>query len=158
MTKFVTPLPTRENARIEKAAYVGLSSIDPGRNSGPPIALSRIESSSVRTPLGTIAARGAGMADLGVDYTYLYTIKNDLRTVRREFKGCSAHQSDLSNAYGSPDVSGAMEEFTSNWDDHRKELLQSIEKVGKLVERSIESFEKVDQELTKPGKKKLGRA
>lgn len=94
------------------------------------------------------------MTDLGVDYDYLYTIKNDLKTVRREFKGCSAHQEGMRDEYGSPFVAGAMEDFTDNWDDHRKELLGNIEKVGKLVEQSIENFEKLDQELADAHKKK----
>ncbi|WP_223776109.1 hypothetical protein [Streptomyces sp. 135] len=94
------------------------------------------------------------MTDLGVDYDYLYTIKKDLSTVRKEFKGCTGHQEDLKDAYGSPYVSGAMEDFTTNWDDHRKELLDNIEKVGKLVEQSIENFEKLDKELAEANKRK----
>ncbi|MFD9329431.1 hypothetical protein [Streptomyces sp. NPDC060065] len=94
------------------------------------------------------------MADVGVDYDYLYTIKRDLKTVRSEFKDCSAHQDDMRNQYGSLSVSGAMEQFADNWDDHRKELLTSIEKVGKLVEQSIEGFQKLDQDLADANKKK----
>lgn len=94
------------------------------------------------------------MADLGVDYDYLYTIKKDLGTVRREFRNCSGHQDDLRDEYGSPFVSGAMEEFTENWDDHRKEMLGNIEKVGKLVEQAIENFEKLDKELAEANKSK----
>ncbi|MEU1016834.1 hypothetical protein [Streptomyces sp. NPDC005898] len=94
------------------------------------------------------------MTDLGVDYEYLYTIKKDLGTVRKEFKGCSGHQEDMRNEYGSSYVAGAMDEFTSNWDDHRKELLGNIEKVGKLVEQSIENFEKLDKELAEANKRK----
>lgn len=94
------------------------------------------------------------MTDLGVDYDYLYTIKKDLGTVRREFKNCSGHQDDLRDEYGSLFVSGAMEEFTGNWDDHRKEMLGSIEKVGKLVEQAIENFEKLDKELAEANKRK----
>ncbi|WP_409059062.1 hypothetical protein [Streptomyces sp. SYP-A7185] len=94
------------------------------------------------------------MADLGVDYDYLYTIKKDLGTVRTEFKNCSGHQNDLRDEYGSLFVSGAMEEFTDNWNDHRKEMLGSIEKVGKLVEQAIENFEKLDKELAEANKRK----
>ncbi|MEU5957311.1 hypothetical protein [Streptomyces sp. NPDC047525] len=94
------------------------------------------------------------MTDLGVDYDYLYTIKKDLGIVRREFKNCSGHQDDLRDEYGSPFVSGAMEEFTDNWDDHRKEMLGNIEKVGKLVEQAIENFEKLDKELAEANKRK----
>ncbi|MEV6751776.1 hypothetical protein [Streptomyces sp. NPDC051214] len=92
--------------------------------------------------------------DLGVDYDYLYTIKHDLKTVRREFKSCSSHQEDMHDEYGSYFVSSAMDEFTSNWNDHRKELLKNIEGVGKLVEQSIENFEKLDKELAESNKRK----
>ncbi|MEU6120664.1 hypothetical protein [Streptomyces sp. NPDC047123] len=94
------------------------------------------------------------MTDLGVDYDYLYTIKKDLETVRKEFKGCTGHQEGMREEYGSPFVSGAMDDFTGNWDDHRKELLGSIEKVGKLVEQSIENFKKLDKELAEANKRK----
>ncbi|QEU92574.1 hypothetical protein [Streptomyces kanamyceticus] len=94
------------------------------------------------------------MTDLGVDYDYLYTIKNDLGTVRREFKDCTGHQEDLRDEYGSPYVSGAMGDFTTNWDDHRKELLDNIDKVGKLVEQAIENFEELDKELAEASKGK----
>ncbi|MFE1440906.1 hypothetical protein [Streptomyces sp. NPDC058739] len=94
------------------------------------------------------------MTDLGVDYDYLYTIKRDLKTVRNEFKGCSAHQEGMKDEYGSFLVGGAMEEFTDNWDDHRKELLENIEKVGSLVEQSIQAFETLDKELAESTKKK----
>ncbi|MGW4545372.1 hypothetical protein ACWEN4_03220 [Streptomyces violaceorubidus] len=94
------------------------------------------------------------MADLGVDFDYLYTIKKDLKTVRKEFNTCSAHQENLRDEYGSSLVAGAMEAFTDNWDDHRKELLGNIEKVGKLVETSISNFEKLEKDLTDANKKK----
>ncbi|CAL9524184.1 hypothetical protein [Streptomyces sp. enrichment culture] len=94
------------------------------------------------------------MTDLGVDYDYLYTIKKDLKTVRNEFTTCSAHQESMKDEYGSDLVSGAMEKFTDNWDDHRKELLENIEKVGSLTEQAIQNFEKLDKELAEVNKKK----
>jgi hypothetical protein len=60
----------------------------------------------------------------------------------------------MKDEYGSDLVSGAMEEFTDNWDDHRKELLENIEKVGSLTEQAIQNFEKLDKELAEVNKKK----
>ncbi|MER5524187.1 hypothetical protein ABT075_06165 [Streptomyces sp. NPDC002677] len=94
------------------------------------------------------------MTDLGVDYAYLYTIKRDLKTVRREFKECSSHQEDMRDEYGSELVAGAMEDFSDNWDDHRKELLGNIDQVGKMVEQSIKGFEDLDQDLANVNKPK----
>ncbi|WP_432099505.1 hypothetical protein [Streptomyces sp. WAC 04229] len=94
------------------------------------------------------------MTDLGVDFDYLYTIKKDLKTVRKEFNTCSSHQESLRDEYGSSLVAGAMEAFTDNWDDHRKELLGKIDKVGKLVETSISNLEKLEKDLADAHKKK----
>jgi hypothetical protein len=40
-----------------------------------------------------------------------------------------------------------MDEFVTNWDNYRRELLDNVQDLGKHVESALKSFEKQDLDL-----------
>ena len=87
------------------------------------------------------------MSDLCVDYARLQVIEHDLGIVKREFESCEEHQERLRGIYGSGTVADAMEDFTTNWDRHRKEVLESVKSVGEMASNVHQSFLKTDKKL-----------
>jgi hypothetical protein len=88
-----------------------------------------------------------GNRDLCVDYSVLEKSKTDLTTIKNEFENASRHKDAVRGSLGSGEVASAMDEFVDNWDYHRKDLLESIEALLKMVEETINTFQKTDQKL-----------
>ncbi|MEV6751799.1 hypothetical protein [Streptomyces sp. NPDC051214] len=93
-------------------------------------------------------------SDLAVDYALLATSAKQLGAIQREFKNLGEWKDDIASVVGASDLRGAMAEFIDNWDDNRKRLLDSLDAVGTMVEETRDAFQKLDDELSKPGKKK----
>ncbi|BCL22252.1 hypothetical protein ACPCBX_22825 [Streptomyces tuirus] len=91
---------------------------------------------------------------LVVDYKLLESSKTNLRDIKRALKGIDKHRSDIHDIWGHESISGKMNEFVSNWDNYRRELLENVEDLGKQVETSLKSFEKLDLDLKKASEKK----
>jgi len=76
----------------------------------------------------------------------LQELANDLSTLKSQFSGIST-SSVVGSAIGSPDVRGALGEFTGNWGKHRGKLIDSIDAVQKAASESYKQFSKVDLDL-----------
>ena len=50
-------------------------------------------------------------------------------------------------AMGSGDVASAMDGFAWNWSDHRKNLISSMQSLGKMVSETIQQFKNADNKL-----------
>lgn len=87
------------------------------------------------------------MADLKVDYQLLDSIERSLTTLQSEFQNIKAQTGSYDGAMGSGDVAGAMDGFAGNWDDHRKDLLNSIQTLGKMVSETKQQFQAADSKL-----------
>jgi hypothetical protein len=87
------------------------------------------------------------MSDLKVDFNILQTTETTLTRLHAEFSDIKAQERVYDSEWGSGDVKDAMHSFTDNWDDHRKNLLNTISNVGKLVSESISAFQKTDGKL-----------
>lgn len=87
--------------------------------------------------------------DLRVNVDLLVNSEARLKGLRREFKNLSNRNEDMHPYWGSGDISGAMDEFVDNWDDYRRQMLDSIDTVGKLVESTIKGFSGLDADLAK---------
>ncbi|MGW6026645.1 hypothetical protein [Streptomyces sp. NPDC055099] len=91
--------------------------------------------------------------DLAVDHELLDTSAKQLGAIQREFKNLGEWKEDIASVVGASDLRGAMADFIDNWDDNRKRLLASLNAVGTMVEETRNAFKKLDDELSKPGKK-----
>jgi hypothetical protein len=87
------------------------------------------------------------MADLKVDYQLLDSIERSLSSLQSEFSNIQAQTGAYDGAMGSGDVASAMDGFAGNWNDHRQDLLNSIETLGKMVSETIAQFQKTDNKL-----------
>ncbi|XKK58873.1 hypothetical protein HFP71_22150 [Streptomyces sp. ARC32] len=94
------------------------------------------------------------MSDLTVDLELLKSSAKQLNAIRKEFRDLDDWKDDITSAVGASELRGAMTDFIDNWDKNRKRLVESLEKVGEMVEGTRDAFKSLDDELAKSGKKK----
>jgi chaperonin cofactor prefoldin len=94
---------------------------------------------------------------LVVDYTLLQSSKANLRDIKKALKGIDKHRDDIRDIWGHSSIADKMDEFVDNWDNYRRELLENVEDLGKQVETSLTSFEKLDLDLKNATEKKRGQ-
>ncbi len=94
------------------------------------------------------------MPDLKVGYQLLGDSEDSLKFIQREFQKCAKRQDDLAEDVGAQAIRDAMHEFADNWSDNRKQTLQNIEDVLKLVSAAKQGFEKLEEKLAKATKEK----
>ncbi|NNN37766.1 hypothetical protein HLK59_47110 [Streptomyces sp. S3(2020)] len=95
---------------------------------------------------------------LVVDYTLLESSKTNLKDIKKALKGIDKHRADIHDIWGHHSIAGKMDDFVSNWDNYRRELLQNVEDLGKQVETSLKSFEKLDLDLKNTTEKQRGKS
>lgn len=88
------------------------------------------------------------MADLKVDYQLLDSIESSLSSLQSEFQNIQAQTGSYDGAMGSGAVASAMDGFAGNWNDHRKNLISSIQNLGKMVSETKQQFQKTDKKLS----------
>jgi hypothetical protein len=91
---------------------------------------------------------------LVVDYKLLESSKTNLRDIKRALNGIDKHRADIHDIWGHNSIAGKMDEFVSNWDNYRRELLENVVDLSKQVETSLKSFEKLDLDLKNASEKK----
>jgi hypothetical protein len=94
---------------------------------------------------------------LVVDYKLLESSKTNLRDIKRALNGIDKHRADIHDIWGHNSIAGKMDEFVSNWDNYRRELLENVVDLSKQVETSLKSFEKLDLDLKNASEKKRGK-
>ncbi len=87
------------------------------------------------------------MADLKVDYQRLDSIEHSLSSLLSEFQNIQTQTGAYDGAMGSGDVASAMDGFAGNWNDHRKNLISSIQSLGKMVSETKRQFQNTDNKL-----------
>jgi hypothetical protein len=87
------------------------------------------------------------MTDLKVSYHTLEESSRNLKTIQHELDDTKHHQSDIKSFLGSNDMAHAMHDFASNWDYHRHKLLDKIQAMGEMAEKTLEAFKEVDKKL-----------
>ncbi|MFD5648895.1 hypothetical protein [Streptomyces sp. NPDC127039] len=92
-----------------------------------------------------------------VDFTLLESSKKNLKDIKRVLKDIEEHRDDIHDIWGHESIAGKMEEFVNNWDNYRRELLDNVENLGKQVDTSLKSFEKLDLDLKNATEKKHGK-
>lgn len=87
------------------------------------------------------------MTDLKVSYDTLEESSRHLTAIQHELDDIKHHQSDIADALGSGDMAHAMHDFAGNWDYHRHKLLDKIQAMGEMTEKTLEAFKDVDKKL-----------
>jgi nitrogen regulatory protein PII len=87
------------------------------------------------------------MTDLRVSYDRLEESTRNLKSIQRELEDTEHHQKDISEVLGSGHMAHAMDDFAGNWDYHRHKLLDKIQAMGEMAEKTLEAFKDVDQKL-----------
>ncbi|SEO37449.1 hypothetical protein [Actinacidiphila rubida] len=87
------------------------------------------------------------MTDLKVSYDTLEESASHLKAIQRELDDTKHHQADIKDSLGSHDMAHAMHDFASNWDYHRHKLLDKIQAMGEMTEKTLEAFKDVDKKL-----------
>ncbi|MES5816732.1 hypothetical protein [Streptomyces sp. RG80] len=95
---------------------------------------------------------------LVVDYALLESSKTNLKDIKKALKDIDKHRADVHDIWGHDSIAGKMDDFVSNWDNYRRELLENVEDLGKQVETALKSFEKLDLDLKKASEKKHGKS
>ena len=84
---------------------------------------------------------------LVVDYTLLESSKSNLREIKKAMDDIGDHREDIRDVWGHDSIAGKMDEFVTNWDNYRRELLENVEDLRKHVEGALKSFQKQDLDL-----------
>ncbi|MFL9657852.1 hypothetical protein ACJ7VE_29550 [Streptomyces sp. PB17] len=92
-----------------------------------------------------------------VDFTLLESSKKNLKDIKKALKDIEEHRDDIRDIWGHDSIAGKMQEFVNNWDNYRRELLENVEDLGKQVDTSLRSFEKLDLDLKNATEKKNGK-
>ncbi|MGV9455693.1 hypothetical protein [Streptomyces sp. NPDC003635] len=95
---------------------------------------------------------------LVVDYTLMESSKANLSDIKKALKGIDKHGADIQDIWGHGGIASKMDEFVSNWDNYRRELLHNVQDLGKHVETALKSFEKLDLDLKNANEKKRGKS
>ncbi|WP_217170156.1 hypothetical protein [Streptomyces sp. AC512_CC834] len=93
-----------------------------------------------------------------VDFTLLESSKKNLKDIKKALEDIEEHRSDIRDIWGHDSIAGKMDDFVNNWDNYRRELLDNVEDLGKQVDTSLKSFEKLDLDLEKATEKKHSKS
>lgn len=89
------------------------------------------------------------MADLVVDLSLLDSTDRALGVLANEFKDASAIMSGYADGIGAPVLVSALDQFCTDWNAHREQLLSSIRNVRELASQGSAQFRATDDTLTR---------
>jgi hypothetical protein len=96
------------------------------------------------------------MADLRVDFEELETSRSTVEKLRSEFDDLPHRVDEYEGAWGDGGIKDAMHKFATNWDYRRDVLSGDIKEFAEKVESCLDTFKKVDHELSEKLTKKDG--
>ena len=88
------------------------------------------------------------MSDLTVRTGLLRATAGSLAELRAELAGLEHRRDQVHSAWGSADVSDALDAFVDNWDDNRRRITDSMTSLQRMAESTAEEFERIESELT----------
>lgn len=95
------------------------------------------------------------MSDLEIDYGMLRETGHALRYVATELEGAKDIAEGYRDAVGYGPLSDRIHEFGSNWDIHRKEIIEAVSSLADVSTGAGDAADKIERELvdTLTGKK-----
>ena len=85
--------------------------------------------------------------DLKVNYQLLDEAERSLSSLLQGFNSLQAQEQGFDGALGSGELASAMDGFAGNWDYHRRQLVSSMESLGKMVQDCKQKFQSTDTKL-----------
>lgn len=96
------------------------------------------------------------------DISAIRSMGSGLKRVKKAFDGISSIKGRYGDALGDGDLADALEDFASNWEDHRKDLTKEVEALSKITTAAADAYDKIEHALVeslagdKSGGKKKG--
>ncbi|MET8677868.1 hypothetical protein ABZW18_09810 [Streptomyces sp. NPDC004647] len=90
---------------------------------------------------------------LVVDYTLLEDSKRNLGQIHKVFEGIDDRSEAISDIWGHDSIAEKMDEFVSNWDSYREELVKNVEDLKNHVSGALKNFQKQDLDLKNASEK-----
>lgn len=87
------------------------------------------------------------MADLRVDYAVLDGVHAAMAQIAQEFESLHERRDLDKRVWGGSGIRSAMDDFASNWDRHRQDLTESVQKLSEHCAAIAASFRAVDRTL-----------
>ncbi|MFI7317717.1 hypothetical protein [Streptomyces venezuelae] len=72
-----------------------------------------------------------------------------LGKIKEAFDGLGKLKGQYEDDFGEHDLSWQFGDFVDNWDKHREELGDEIERLGDIAKAAAKTYEKIDSELAK---------
>jgi uncharacterized protein YukE len=87
------------------------------------------------------------VANLRVDYSVLHGTRLSLAAIAEEFEQLHQRRNDEARIWGGAQIRHQMNEFASNWDRHREDLTNHLQKLGTHCGAIADTFRSVDEAL-----------
>ena len=88
-----------------------------------------------------------GLDKIQVDTQLLRDSGHALSTIESEFTNANQHSDVLAEAVGDDQLADRVRNFTKNWDQHRKELVEQIGSLKKIILDGADNLESADSQL-----------
>ena len=79
------------------------------------------------------------------DLAELTDTASGLTTLKSDYEGATDSRKAASAAFGSDDISGAVEEFVDSWSKKRKQQIESIGNAATALQGIIDNYVQLDQ-------------
>lgn len=86
---------------------------------------------------------------LEIQYDLLDQLADDLKLIAREYANADEFSDDVADAVGHERLAERVREFSTKWNDRRKNMLEQVEALQGQVEAIRDAFAQVDDELLK---------
>ncbi|WP_213815546.1 hypothetical protein [Glaciihabitans sp. dw_435] len=86
---------------------------------------------------------------LEIDTTAVQSLAQNLATVKSALDGAADSTDSLSGMVGHDHLASVVGDFSGQWDDRRKELIDQIDHLKQQASSIAEAFESLDNELAK---------
>lgn len=83
-----------------------------------------------------------------IDLDRMDDLRQDLVLVHDEFTNAERLTDDWKGAVGHDGLADQLHDFSGNWDDTRKNMLEGIKGMSEYAKAIVEQFTKLDHELT----------
>jgi uncharacterized phage infection (PIP) family protein YhgE len=85
--------------------------------------------------------------DLLLNIKMLEETEKDLAAIVSEFEGADDFSDSVADATGQDHLADKVRDFATGWNEHRKDMLESIKTIHESVKKIYDSFDQTDKKL-----------
>jgi uncharacterized protein YukE len=89
------------------------------------------------------------MSDLQVELELLGQLATDLGGIANEYEHADDFSADMADAVGGGDLGDRVREFSTKWNDRRKNMTEQVQALQQQVQAIHDAFTELDAELLK---------